>query len=55
MNGALLLLKHGGNIEAQDEHVRIEKKVNKSIDCYFSWKHLYLNRHIICRLRLGKF
>ncbi len=24
MNGALLLLKHGANIEAQDEHVSID-------------------------------
>jgi ankyrin repeat protein len=26
MNGALLLLKHGANIEAQDEHVSLKIK-----------------------------
>ncbi len=50
MNGALLLLKHGANIEAQDEHVSkdfadLGKLFNDGF--LFSLKHHYLKRHII--------
>jgi hypothetical protein len=50
MNGALLLLKHGANIEAQDEHVSKDfadlGKLFKD-GFLFSLKHHYLKRHII--------
>lgn len=35
MNGALLLLKHGANIEAQDEHVSILFIIGKQNDLIF--------------------
>lgn len=32
VNGALLLLKYGANIEAQDEHVRsVDRRKNKNV------------------------
>jgi ankyrin repeat protein len=48
MNGALLLLKHGANIEAQDEHVSDTFSSNCIYLVFlFSLKHLYLKLHII--------
>jgi ankyrin repeat protein len=55
MNGALLLLKHGANIEAQDEHVSLTIENIYNISFFFSLKHLYLKPHIIYHLPHGKF
>jgi hypothetical protein len=56
MDGALLLLKHGANIEAQDEHVSTDFERNDMMLVFlFSLKHLYLKRHIIYHLLHGKF
>jgi hypothetical protein len=57
MNGALLLLKHGANIEAQDEHVSIDlvKVFHYWLLCLlFSLKHRYLKQPIIYHLQHGK-
>jgi hypothetical protein len=35
MNGALLLLKHGANIEAQDEHVNFKQNIKMKMTCFF--------------------